>query len=128
MRKVLISLTCAVVLVASVVWSPVAFAQDDLDIAKLRVTKHVNLDRPRPVRIKMMVVGSTVPTTAVVRGTQAGVEIYNESMVISGAAKGRETWEFPSYTPTAMGDIIWVAEIFDSNPDEDIAWAITDLR
>ncbi|HAK60264.1 MAG TPA: hypothetical protein DCO77_07750 [Nitrospiraceae bacterium] len=101
----------------------------NLDIAGFRVTKRVSLARVKPVGIKLVVKNVGVidePRPATVTGVQNGIEVYNVSMDVSDAVgDGRTTYELPSYTPTAAGDIMWTATIADDDPDVDEATAVT---
>jgi hypothetical protein len=61
-----------------------------------------------------------------VTGVQGGVEVYNETLPVSDAiGDGKSSFKFPSYTPTAIGDIQWTVTIFDNDPDVDVATATT---
>lgn len=106
----------------------------DLDIAKFRVTKKVNLRKSKPVEIKLVVRNrstgnGTEERPATVVGEQNGVEVYNETVQVSDAAgDGRRSFDFPSYTPVAAGDIRWTATIADDDPDLDMAMRITEVE
>jgi VCBS repeat-containing protein len=105
----------------------------DLDIAQFKVSKHINIRRAKPVDITLVVrndgaVNSqTRPATVI--GVQNGVQVYNHTMQVSDAVgDGRSRFAFPSYTPTAGGDIIWTATIADDDPDVDVATAETEVK
>ena len=104
----------------------------DLDIAQFRVGKKVRLDRVKPIGITLAVknngtVDGQAPATVV--GTQNGIDVYNETLTVSDAVgDGRTKFEFPSYTPTSAGDIMWTATIADGDPDNDVATATTAVQ
>jgi len=56
---------------------------------------------------------------------QNGVQVYNQTMNVSAAVGSRVNVSFPSFTPTATGNINWTATINDGNPDTDTATAVT---
>jgi hypothetical protein len=107
-------------------------AQVDLDINRLTVTGTVRLARNQQVGITMRVQnGGTVngARTATVTGTMNGVEVYRQSVQVSDPVGGGSTnFAFPSYLPTQAGVINWRAEIFDDNPDPDVATATTNVQ
>jgi PKD repeat protein len=102
----------------------------DLDIAQFRVTKRVKLSRVKPVQIKLVVKSDRrsegYSRLATVIGMQGRVEVYNEIMNV-GVPLGfsRSPFNFPPYTPVAVGDITWSATIADDDPDIDVAIATT---
>jgi hypothetical protein len=104
----------------------------DLDINRLAVTNNVRLARNQQVGITLRVQnGGSVdaPRTATVTGTMNGVEVYRQSRQVSDPVGGGFTnWSFPSFTPTTTGTINWRAEIFDDNPDVDVATATTTVQ
>jgi hypothetical protein len=88
----------------------------DLDIAGFKVTKQVQLKNATAIRVQLVVKnhGSSNdqmrPATVV--GTQNGVELYREMMMVSDPiGNGRTTFEFPALTPMESGDILWTATI-----------------
>ncbi|MHA2062347.1 MAG: PKD domain-containing protein, partial [Candidatus Sifarchaeia archaeon] len=102
----------------------------DLDIAQFRTTKRVRLARVKPVGIKLVVKNNgdvnsqTRPANVI--GIQAGVEVYNRTMDVSDpVGDGRTRFEFPVFTPNAVGDIMWTATIADDDPDVDFTTATT---
>jgi hypothetical protein len=102
----------------------------DLDIKGFRVTKRISLKKVKGVVIKLEIKNDgevdSVERTARVTGVQNSVEVYNKTMLISDpVGHGHTSWIFPSYTPTAAGDIKWTAAITDDDPDIDEAMAKT---
>lgn len=95
----------------------------DLDIAWLGVTRYVRLGG-RSVGIRMWVQNNgTVDenASATVTGKQGGAIVYSETMdVFDGVGVGLTVFDFPEYTPTAAGEILWTATIDDGDPDEDV--------
>jgi hypothetical protein len=107
----------------------------DLDVASLKVTKRVSLTRVKPVGLKLVaknygtVEGSALAT---IIGVQNAVEVYNETLTVTGAVgNGRTTYDdasvpaIPPFVPTDAGDILWTATIDDDDPDIDVATAVT---
>lgn len=103
----------------------------DLDIISFGVSKKISLARVKPIGIKLVInnAGSVdEPRQASVTGEQGGVVVYNETFTVSAAVGGgRTTFKPPSYTPVAIGDIIWTATIADDNPDVDQASAVSKI-
>ena len=101
----------------------------DLDIAGFRVTKRVSLSSMKPVAIKLVVKNAGMVEgsgDATVVGMQNGMMVYSETMAVTDpVGNGRTTYEFPAYTPAAIGDIMWTATIVDGDPDDDTATAVT---
>ncbi len=101
----------------------------DLDIAQLKVTNRVRLARVRPIGIQLTVQNNganegSAPATIV--GVQNGVEVYNATLTVSdGVGNGRTKFNFPDFTPTVAGNIVWTATIADGDPDVDQATATT---
>lgn len=90
----------------------------NLDPVALRVTKRVSLTRVKPIGIKVVIknVGTVEGSAdAAVVGVQNGVEVYNETLVVTDpVGNGRTRFDFPSYTPAAAGDILWTATVVDA--------------
>ncbi|MFQ5804173.1 MAG: choice-of-anchor D domain-containing protein [Candidatus Methylomirabilales bacterium] len=101
----------------------------DLDIAQFRTTKRVSLTRVKPISIILVVKnGGSIDEQriATVTGMQGGQMVYNQTMDVSDpVGDGRTRFNFPAYTPTASGDIMWTATITDDDPDVDSAMAVT---
>lgn len=101
----------------------------DLDIAGFRVTKRVSLSRVKPVAIKLVVKNGGMvegSADATVVGMQNEMIVYSETISVTDpVGDGRTTYEFPAYTPEAIGDIMWTATIADVDPDVDEATAVT---
>jgi PKD repeat protein len=106
----------------------------DLDIAKLNVTPKLRFANKRPFKIMLMVTNEgnvDSPRPATVVGVQNGVEVYNETMMVSAPIQDddeRGVFKFPNYMPTGSGAIIWTATIADDDPDVDEATARTEVR
>lgn len=107
----------------------VAPAVVDYDIAGFRTTKRVNINRVKPISIKLVVknAGGIIGNAdAVVVGIQNGVEVYSMSMpVVMPEGANRLVMQFPDYTPSIAGDIMWTATVNDADPDIDQATATT---
>ncbi len=104
----------------------------DLDITKFSVPKSVKLSRGDVVTIRLQIKNSgavDLPRPTTVIGMQSGVEVYNETMMVSAPLGGSRIWhDFLSYTPTATGNIMWTATIADDDPDSDVATATTTVK
>ena len=104
----------------------------DLDISRFRVTKNVRLAKVKPIVIVLTVRnGGAVdePRMATVIGTQNGVEVYNQTQMVSDAVgDGSSRVFFTPFVPDDSGDIRWVATIDDDDPDVDMATAVTSVR
>jgi VCBS repeat-containing protein len=124
----------------------------DLDIAKFKVTPKFRFANKQPFKIMLMVKNNgdvDSPRPATVIGVQNGIEIYNETMMVSAPVQDDDEWDdnnmkrndddeddddersvfkFPKYTPTASGIIIWTATIADDDPDVDEATTKTMVR
>jgi hypothetical protein len=100
-----------------------------LDIAAFRVTNRVSLSRGGSIDIRLVVrnpgaVNGLADATVI--GTQAGGQVYNQTIPVTDAAgNGRTTFDFPSFAPGAPGDITWTATIADPDPDIDQAGAVS---
>jgi hypothetical protein len=44
------------------------------------------------------------------------------------SGNGQTRWDFPSFTPTAIGVIDWTVIVNDGDPDDDTATATTTVR
>jgi hypothetical protein len=112
----------------------------DIDIVRLGVDQKIDLTRPKPVKIQLLVKqahSGEGTAQATITGTQNNVDIYNETLPITIQASSStskrqhsskaamQTLAFPSYTPVAEGDIVWTATISDPDPDFDEATATT---
>ena len=106
----------------------------DLDIHAFRVTRNTSVEKAqtKPIEIKLAIRNEgTVdePRMATVVGMQNGSTVYSEMMMVSDALNDEPTtWLFPSYTPTAAGDILWTATVQDDDPDDDTATAVTTVK
>ena len=108
----------------------------DLDIEGFLVTRfwtdRMLRRRPDGIEIRLFIENegdSGAPRPATVVGTQNGLEIYRETMdVRADLGVDFAVFDFPSYIPTARGDIHWTATIDDDDPDLDEATATTRIR
>jgi hypothetical protein len=105
----------------------------DLDIARFSATKSIRLARVKPVTIKLVVKNNGTANAqtrpATVSGWQNGGEVYTETQQVSAdAGKGRSTFNFGPYIPTAPGEIMWTVIISDDDPDIDQATAFTSVK
>lgn len=109
--------------------APPPAAALDLDIHKFKVSEHVQMKNLKPVTIRLEIKNSSTgegQRSAVVVGVQNGVEVYRQSLDVSSPAGAQHTnYDFPSYTPTGEGEIIWTATLDDDDPDEDTATETT---
>ncbi len=104
----------------------------DLDIARFTATGTVRLSRAQTVALSLKVRNNSavnVPGTATLIGTQAGGQVYSQTITVRDPpAAGVTTFAFPAYRPTATGNITWIVTIADGNPDLDQATATTNVR
>ena len=99
----------------------------DLDIARFTVPNTGRVGRALTLSINVNN-GGTVNgvRTATLTGTQNGVQVYNRSIAVSDpVGGGTSQFAFPAFTPTVTGTISWRVEIFDDNPDVDVATGTT---
>lgn len=106
----------------------------DLDIKKFKVSSEIELKEEEAKSIKIrvdiknsgMVDGQGVVTVV---GVQNGVEVYRESMNVSDpVGGGHSRFMFPSYTPSAGGEIVWTASLTDDDPDMDVQVETTRVK
>ncbi|HSB73906.1 MAG TPA: Ig-like domain-containing protein, partial [Candidatus Methylomirabilis sp.] len=100
----------------------------DLDIARLSVPGNGRVGRPLSAVTIDVRNGGTVNglRTATLTGTQNGTQVYNRSLQVSDpVGGGTSRFAFPAFTPTVTGSISWRVEIFDDNPDVDVATGTT---
>jgi hypothetical protein len=112
--------------------APVPSVDADLDIHELEV----------PERVDARQAGSIVPRlelqnrsavdgagTATIKGSIAGVTVYEQTLPVAIPAGGERTFAFPAYAyrAGARGIVAWVATVVDQNPDVDQASAATIL-
>ena len=107
----------------------------DLDVASLKVTKRVSLQRVKPIGITLGVKNNgTVEGTAfaTITGMQNGIEVYNETLTVTDAVgNGRTKYNdrsvpsIPTFEPRFEGDILWRVTIADTDPDNDAVTAVT---
>ncbi len=99
----------------------------DLDIDELEVSRTHVLGRSRPISISLEARNNgsiNAPRLATVTGMQNGSEVYRESRMVSApVGRGDREFDFPSYTPSTLGTIQWLATIDDDDPDMDQARA-----
>ncbi|MGE5893861.1 MAG: choice-of-anchor D domain-containing protein, partial [bacterium] len=100
----------------------------DLDISRFSASKRVSLKRGTLVALKLVVTNAGTAdgtASATLVGTQNGIEVYNQTDTLSIPAGSSLTYRFPTYQPTAAGEITWTVTIADEDPDADIASAVT---
>jgi len=100
----------------------------DLDIARFTVPNNGRVGRALSAVSINVNNGGTVNglRTATLTGTQNGVQVYSQSLQVSDPpGGGTSQFAFPAYTPTALGTITWRVEIFDDDPDVDVATGTT---
>ncbi len=102
----------------------------DLDIHNFKVASDVNLEKVKPIKIQLDVKNYSASAgdgMATITGVQNGVEVYNVSLAVSDIpGNGHRRYFFPSYVPTASGEILWTATLSDENPDMD-EWTATTM-
>jgi hypothetical protein len=101
----------------------------DLDVKSFKVSSHIKLDKVKPIQIRLDVKNNGVAEgqgMATVTGMQNGVEVYNQSLPVSdGVGNGHRRYFFPSFVPTASGEIVWTVTLSDDDPDMDERMAVT---
>jgi hypothetical protein len=105
----------------------------DLAVTNFKATKVLKLgkDPEKSVRLRVWIknVGQTAgdaPATLV--GLQNGAEVYRETITVSVPVRKKVHFDFPSYTPTAAGEIAWTVTIQDENASNNSATAVTEVR
>jgi hypothetical protein len=67
------------------------------------------------------------PKPATVVGTHSSLGVvYTETLQVPVSNSSLRI-DFPDYTPTQTGEIIWEATVEDDDPDDDTATATTDV-
>ena len=103
----------------------------NLNIAHFHVTKHVKVSHAQSVDIKLAVrnVGTVEGNaSATVVGEQGGGVVYSMTIPVTDAVGGGSTtFNFPSFTPNAVGGITWTVTIADPSPDIDQDVAMTNV-
>ena len=102
----------------------------DLDITSLTVTNSVRVGSAVSVKLSVNNPGKVLgQAIATVKGVQNSVEVYSWRLnVYDTNKKSSTTFTFPSYTPTATGNITWTATIADKDPDLDLKTATTVVK
>ncbi|MEJ2308297.1 MAG: choice-of-anchor D domain-containing protein [Gammaproteobacteria bacterium] len=105
----------------------------DLDIKSLKASKNVSVTKGQGiVKIELSVENNGEvegSASATITGLQNAVTVYEETQNVTDAVgNGSSKFTFPSYTPETDGEIVWTAVIDDSDPDDDVATAITTVR
>ena len=98
----------------------------DYDITRFSVSGNVRTGRTGTISLRFTNAGTVQQLrTATVTGTQSGTPFYSQSQSISAAPGRTVTVSFPGFSPAVTGTISWRVEIFDDNPDTDVANATT---
>jgi len=98
----------------------------DYDISRFTVDRSGRTGRAGTISLRFTNAGTVQQLrTATVTGTQNGAPFYSQSQSISAAPGRTVTVSFPGFSPTVTGTINWRIEIFDDNPDVDVATATT---
>jgi hypothetical protein len=101
----------------------------DYDISRFSVSGNVRTGRTGTISLRFTNAGTVQQLrTATVTGTQNGGSFYNQSLQISAAPGRTVTVSFPGFSPAVTGNITWRVEIFDDNPDTDVANAATTVN
>jgi hypothetical protein len=106
----------------------------DFDIQKFMATKEIKLKehgKQNEIKFHFWVFNEgtgpgTSPATLV--GMQNGQQVYSETINISVPPGETVLFKFPSFKPTAKGDITWTVTIEDNDADIDQATAVTIVR
>ena len=105
----------------------------DLDAVKLKPTKKVSLARGKPIRLRVWIQnpGSVDESrVATLSGVQGGIEVYSVPLDVSdmpGDAAATK-YNFPRFTPSVEGDVLWAVTIADDDPDVDAMSAVTRVK
>jgi hypothetical protein len=103
----------------------------DYDISRFPVSGTGRTGRPVSISLRFVNAGTVQQLrTATVTGRYRGTDpndppAYSQSQSISAAPGRSVTVSFPNFVPTVTGTIDWRVEIFDDNPDVDVANATT---
>jgi hypothetical protein len=98
----------------------------DYDISRFSVSGNVRTGRTGTISLRFTNAGTVQQLrTATVTGIQNGATFYDQSLQISAAPGRTVTVSFPGFSPAVTGNIAWRVEIFDDNPDPDVATATT---
>jgi hypothetical protein len=101
----------------------------DLDIAQFRVAKRFRLDGKKELVPRLVVKNDGAadePRMATVSAMQGGTMVYSENLMVSDAVgNGRSRYFFVPFVPAVEGEIQWTAEVFDDDPDMDVATFVT---
>jgi hypothetical protein len=84
--------------------------QAGIEIRKFQVTGHVRLASATPVEIRLdlRISGVLADTPFTVTGIQNEIEVYRETLVISGDGdSGKHKLTFPGYLAVEAGEIAW---------------------
>ena len=104
----------------------------DIDITQFKVKKNFESGSADPIFVHLWVrneAGPDVERMAIVSGMQGGVIVYEESLMVSdkGGNRGSRKYAFPTFMPTAGGEILWLATVLDDDADIDEALAVTQV-
>ncbi len=110
--------------------SPPPAGDANLEIDEMDVDRRYRLGQREALEVELEVRNTgTVEESrmATVVGTQNGVVVYRESMMVSAPAGGLRSrdFDFPDFRPSQSGDIAWVATIA---PNVDQATTTTDVQ
>ncbi len=102
----------------------------DLDIAALKVTSSVRLNKSVTIQLQVNNPGPILgQAQATVVGKMNGVEVYSWSLNVYDTPGGKVTsFNFPSYKAITAGTVSWTATIADVDPDVDLATATTVVK
>ena len=106
----------------------------DFDIQKFMASKQVKLKdkgEGNTVKFHLLVFNEgtgpgTSPATLI--GMQNGAQVYSQTIDVSVPPGETVMFKFPSFKPTALGDITWTVTIEDNDADIDQATAVTTVR
>lgn len=102
----------------------------DIDISGLSASRRVSLSRGKQVVLKLAAVNpGTVSgsANATLIGIQNGAAVYSQTATVTLSAGATANYAFPSYLPTALGEISWTLTIDDQDPDLDTATAVSKI-
>jgi hypothetical protein len=104
----------------------------DLDITGFKVKKKFEAGSSDEIFVHLWVRNEgevNEPRPAVVIGRQGETVVYEETLMVADKPgnKGSNKFAFPSFLPTAAGEILWIAAIDDDDLDLDEAFAVTQV-
>ncbi len=110
----------------------------DFAIRRFKATKRVELatakherGKPKVVRFRLAlrnVGGGKGKLPATLVGVQNGAEVYRQVLMVGSSGRKNFRVRFPSFAPTAPGEITWTITIQDADPGNSSATAVTQVQ